>query len=182
TAAMHGRLTLNPIAHVDIIWTILIPAVLLLTSGFVFGGAKPVPINPRNFKGSFRSALFWVAAAGPLMNLILALISVLLLIPAAYMPGFFAEPLVNMLLASVQINVMLALFNLLPLPPLDGGRIAVALLPPPADRALAEVERFGLIIIVLLLATGILGMILGPMMNGLIQMYLSIPAQFIGFG
>ena len=173
TAKKMGRLTLNPLPHIDPIWTLLIPVLLLLatlaTTGhpFVFGKAKPVPIDFRKLHSSgssFRMALFWVAAAGPLVNLLLALFCALLFHAVVYLPTFFMAPLANMLIAAIQMNVLLAVFNLLPIPPLDGGRVATALLPRPLDQKLASIERFGLPIVIILAMTGLLSMIIGPVM------------------
>ncbi|ABK43554.1 peptidase M50 [Magnetococcus marinus MC-1] len=170
TAAMMGRLSLNPLVHIDLIWTIVVPIGILIFSmvtmgqPFAFGGAKPVPVNPRNFRGSLRVAMFWVAIAGPLMNLILAVVAALLLHGVGFLPEFFATPVALMLLAMLKMNVILAVFNLLPMPPLDGGRIAVAVLPHPWDRYWAGMERWGIVIVMGLAFTGLLGQILGPMM------------------
>ncbi|MEO5377015.1 MAG: site-2 protease family protein [Magnetococcus sp. DMHC-6] len=171
TPAFFGRLTLNPLPHIDMMWTVVIPIAMLvsslLTTGnpIVFGGAKPVPINPRKFKGSARVAMFWVAIAGPLVNLLLALVAAVLIRYAVLLPNYFLVPIGRMLLAVVHMNVLLAVFNLLPMPPLDGGRVAVALLPSPLDRYLAALERYGLPIILVLAFTGQLSYIIGPMMN-----------------
>ncbi|MEG3639045.1 site-2 protease family protein [Magnetococcus sp. PR-3] len=171
TAAMMGRLSLNPLVHIDLMWTIVIPVGILIFSmvtmgqPFAFGGAKPVPVNPRNFHGSLRVAMFWVALAGPLMNLVLAVVAALLLHGAGLMPDFFATPVALMLLAMLKMNVILAVFNLLPMPPLDGGRIAVAVLPHPWDMRWAGLERWGIIIVMVLAFSGLLGQILGPMMS-----------------
>ncbi len=173
TAKKMGRLTLNPLPHIDPLWTLLIPTLLLLGSmatvghPFVFGKAKPVPIDFRKLKGSghsFRMALFWVAAAGPLMNLLLATVCGLLFHAVVHLPAYFMAPLANMLVAAIQMNVLLAVFNLLPIPPLDGGRMATAVLPPPWDYKLAAIERFGLPIVIVLAMTDLLGRIIGPVM------------------
>ena len=183
TAASMGRLTLNPLPHIDPVMTLLVPALMLassmLTVGtpFVFGGAKPVPVNTRNFNrhgNSLRIALFWVAIAGPLMNHFMALGCALLLratTSIGWLPPVF---FINMLVAALQMNVLLAVFNLLPLPPLDGGRIATALLPPPLDRTLASLERFGLPIILLLAFSGMLGTVLSPSMSFIIRLFVGI--------
>ena len=179
TAAMMGRLTLNPIPHIDPVWTIMVPAVLLVVTSsmghpFVIGGAKPVPINPRNFRGNLRNALFWVSFAGPLMNLLLALFCAMMMHGVALLPDYFARPLAMMLIAAISMNVLLAVFNMMPIPPLDGGRVAVALLPAPLDRALARLEPMGMVIIVMLIFTGLLGAILWPLMSMLSDFYFSV--------
>ena len=183
TPARMGRLTLNPLPHIDLVWTLLIPGLMLagslITTGhpFVFGSAKPVPINPENFPqppGLFRLAMFTVSAAGPLMNFLLALLCALLVRLVVHLPPFFMVPLANMLVAAIQMNVLLAVFNLLPLPPLDGGRIATALLPAPLDRYLASLERVGLPILLVLVFTGLLGKILMPAMIVVSRYFLQV--------
>ena len=183
TPARMGRLTINPLPHIDPIMTLLVPALMLVSSlltvgtPFVFGGAKPVPVNPNNFRRSgksLRMALFWVAVAGPLMNFILALLCVLLLrgaITIGWLPPLF---FINMLLAAVQMNVLLGVFNLLPLPPLDGGRVMTALLPPPLDRAVASLERFGLPIVLVLAFSGLLGQVLSPILSSILRLFVGI--------
>jgi len=166
TARFMGRLTLNPIKHIDPIGTILIPIVLLISgSPFLFGYAKPVPVNFGKLNHPKRD-MIWVALAGPVTNLILALLSTLLLVVALNMPasmGWVSEPLALMCQASIIINMVLLIFNLLPLPPLDGGRVAVGLLPGPMAYQLSRIEPFGFLIIVLLLVFGLLQSIIGPL-------------------
>ncbi|MBF0178912.1 MAG: site-2 protease family protein [Magnetococcales bacterium] len=183
TPALMGRLTINPLPHVDLVWTIIIPGVMLLgslmTTGtpFVFGGAKPVPIDPGNFSrpgASMRQAMFWVAAAGPFLNLLLALGCAVLFRAVMLLPDYFMIPLANMLVAAIQMNVLLAIFNLLPIPPLDGGRMLGALLPHPLDRHLASLERFGLPLVLVLAATGVIGHLMVPAMTFLNHIYLRL--------
>ncbi len=183
TAKMLGRLTLNPIAHIDVFGTIVMPLLLfILTSGqFVFGYAKPVPINPYNFKNPKRDMAI-SAAGGPATNILLAIFSVLVLkyavIPAsAFVPGDVVakvlKPLVAMLTASVSINVILASFNLIPIPPLDGGRVLMGVLPHKQAAALGKIEPFGMIIVLVLVATGMASYIIMPLIRlflGLIGM------------
>lgn len=177
TARMLGRLTLNPIPHIDLMWTIIIPLTMLVVSlsttghAFVFGGAKPVPINPRHLKGNPRWTMFWVSAAGPLVNLLLATGCALAVNGAVLLPDYFAVPLASMLVAAIQMNVLLAVFNLLPIPPLDGGRVAVALLPTPFDRYLAGLERFGLPLVILLAFSGVLWLVLMPVLKLLLNLF-----------
>lgn len=170
TARAQGRLTLNPLAHIDPIGTVLLPIMLLIFSGgkFTFGYAKPVPINPYNFKNP-RKGMAISAAAGPLMNLALAVVSVILLklflIAGAAIPESVYVPLRYMLLASIMVNVVLAAFNLIPIPPLDGGRIMVGLLPREWAFTLDKLEPYGMIIVIILLATGLSDLIVSPLIN-----------------
>lgn len=180
TAAAMGRLTLNPIPHIDPIGTILLPGILLLTGApFLFGYAKPVPINWHNLRNPARDMIY-VAAAGPLTNFALAAISgVLVVLLTGLMPahaegapnvthaGFaVAEPLALMARFSVRINVVLGVFNLLPVPPLDGGRVAVGLLPRDLAGLLARVEPFGFLIVLMLVMSGGLRF-LWPLIRGM---------------
>jgi len=152
TALRMGRVTFNPLKHIDLFGTILMPALLLLASGgrFIFGFAKPVPVNFFNLRNPRRDMIL-VAFAGPGTNLLIAIASSLLLHIVFMMPEdvvpWFARNLVN----SLQVNIILAMFNLLPLPPLDGGRIAVGLLPEPFSGMLARLERAGFTILIFLL-------------------------------
>ncbi len=169
TARFMGRLTLNPIKHIDPIGTVLIPVLLLVVgSPFLFGYAKPVPINFRKLRNPKRD-MIWVALAGPVTNLLLALISTLVLAVTVNMPGsmeWVSQPLALMCQASIIINVVLCIFNLLPLPPLDGGRVAVGLLPGPMAYQLSRIEPFGFMIIILLLVSGVLQSVIGPLVMG----------------
>ena len=169
TARFMGRLTLNPLKHIDPIGTILIPVMLLVAgSPFLFGYAKPVPVDFRKLRNPRRD-MVWVAAAGPVTNLLLALASTLLLALAAQMPQgmiWMAEPLALMCQASIIINLVLFIFNLIPLPPLDGGRVAVGLLPGSMAYQLARIEPYGFLIIVALLFLGVLGKVIGPLVMG----------------
>lgn len=175
TAKIMGRLTLNPVAHIDLFGTILMPLILLIsTQGqMVFGYAKPVPINPHNFRNPKRDMAI-SAAAGPLMNIAIALASIIvlkyLILPVAShgseeMAGRIMKPLVMMLTASVQINIVLAAFNLLPIPPLDGGRVLMGLLPDRYAYTVGRIEPFGMIIVLVLVATGGAGYIVMPFMR-----------------
>jgi len=169
TARWMGRLTLNPLKHIDPVGTILLPLLLLvLHSPFLFGYAKPVPVNFSKLRRP-KKDMVWVAIAGPAMNLALALISSLLLAVLTKGPSAMAwliQPVSLMCQASIIINMVLCVFNLLPLPPLDGGRIAVGLLPEPFSYYLARLEPFGFFIIVLLLLLGLFQNILGPIIFG----------------
>lgn len=166
TAARLGRLTLNPISHVDIYGTILIPLFLVAVGApFIFGYAKPVPVNFYNL-GNPKRDMIWVAAAGPVTNIILAVASVYLF-KAVYglenlLPEILQSPLAMMAESSVRMNVMLAAFNLLPLPPLDGGRVLVGMAPQPLSSIVARIEPFGFIIVLALLMTHTLDFFLEP--------------------
>jgi len=169
TAHWMGRLTLNPLKHIDPFGTLLIPLMLIVAgSPFLFGYAKPVPVDFRKLRNPRRD-MVWVAMAGPVTNLLLAFASTLLLMLAVNMPQsmiWAAEPLALMCQASIIINLVLCIFNLLPLPPLDGGRVAVGLLPGPAAYQLARIEPYGFIIIVGLLLLGVLQQVIGPLVMG----------------
>ncbi|HEC20801.1 MAG TPA: site-2 protease family protein [Gammaproteobacteria bacterium] len=167
TAMMLGRLTLNPIKHIDPIGTVVVPLVLLLMGGFIFGWAKPVPVTWENLKNPKRDMAL-VAVAGPLSNLLMAILWALVM-KLGFMIGnampSLAWPLIYMGGAGIAINAILMLLNLLPLPPLDGGRVLAGLLPGPWAWKLSRIEPYGLIILVVLLATGMLGQILSPPMR-----------------
>ena len=152
TAYRMGRVTLNPLKHIDAFGTILLPGVLLMVilttgSGFLFGWAKPVPVQFGRLREPRRDMVL-VAAAGPGINLLLAFASAILLHVAALFPDSVASILQTGLLYSIFINIILAVFNMLPLPPLDGGRVAVGLLPDALAFPLARLERWGMLIII----------------------------------
>ena len=150
TAKLLGRVTFNPLRHVDPYGTIVIPGLLLALSNFVFGWAKPVPVDFSRLDNPRRD-MVWVAAAGPAVNIALATVSAALLHSIPLLPGSVQLWVLENLQNSILINLVLAVFNMLPLPPLDGGRVAVGLLPLPLARRLARMERFGLFVIIGLL-------------------------------
>jgi len=179
TAARMGRLTLNPFAHVDPFGTVVLPLLLLFSGApFLFGYAKPVPVDFLNLRDP-RRGMVLVALAGPVTNLLLAGISAVVLRALLSLPvpdsGFLTDNLVviaHMAKASVFMNVGLAVFNLLPLPPLDGGRVATGLLPPSSALALARLEPYGMLIIMALLISGMLDHLLHPMTTLLLHVLL----------
>ncbi len=169
TALRAGRLTLNPISHIDLFGTIILPFGLYLFGLPVLGYAKPVPVDFRVLRGG-RTGMLKVAAAGPLTNFVLALVSGLLLRAAPlFLQGSFgstvAMPIARMLQASVIVNVELGVFNLFPVLPLDGGRVLFSVLPVRVARAYAQTERYGFLILMLLLYTHWLDVAIIPVMN-----------------
>jgi Zn-dependent protease len=169
TALRAGRLTLNPISHIDLFGTIILPFALFLFHLPVLGYAKPVPVDFRVLRGG-RAGMLQVAAAGPLTNFVLAIVSGLLLrLAPAFLNGSLGPtvilPLARMLQASVIVNVELGVFNLFPVLPLDGGRVLFSVLPIAAARAYAQTERYGFLILMLLLYTHVLDIAILPVMH-----------------
>jgi Zn-dependent protease len=165
TAARAGRLTLNPLPHIDPLGSVGLPLLLAVTGLPTFGWAKPVPVHYGKLRNPRRDMIA-VALAGPLTNLVLALLCVILahqLLAAGLRLGAHAA------LAAMQLNVALAVFNMLPLPPLDGSRVLVGLLPLPAARALSRLEPYGMLIVIALLYTGVLGSIVRPVTTLLVN-------------
>lgn len=163
TAMMMGRLTLNPIKHIDPVGTLLVPGVLLLLGGFIFGWAKPVPVTWENLRHPKRDMAL-VAIAGPLANLLMAfgwaaVMKFGMLSASSF--GWMGVPLIYMGGAGITINLVLMVLNLLPLPPLDGGRVVTGLLPGRLSWQFSRIEPYGFIILVGLLVTGLLAHLLG---------------------
>ncbi|OAI06827.1 site-2 protease family protein [Methylomonas methanica] len=175
TAADQGRLTLNPLKHIDILGTLIIPGLLLLTfTGFVFGWAKPVPVDPRAFKKP-RQAMAIVAVAGPLSNLLMAAAWALLArIGVMLEIEYISFPLIYSGVAGISINLVLALINLLPIPPLDGSRILSGVLPDYWAWQYNRLERFGFIFLLILLATDVLQYLLAYPMYYAQQLFFSL--------
>ena len=180
TARLAGRLTLNPIKHLDLFGSFLLPVILKMSgSPIIFGYAKPVPVNFANLR-KFRKGTIWVASAGVLTNMLLAVISAALfqMIAAAETTwaqsqiGLPAAILLQLLTYSVIINCVLALFNLIPIPPLDGSRIVAMLLPAALRTPYARLERFGMIIIFVLLITGPLGRLMAFLLEPMLDFLL----------
>ena len=170
TAYMLGRVSLNPLRHIDPVGTVLVPLVTLALGGILFGWAKPVPVNFNHLRRP-KQDMLWVAAAGPVANLFMMFIWAGVMKLGLSMPvGSLALPMALMGKAGITINAVLMVLNLLPLPPLDGGRIAVSLLPQRLAYSYARVEPYGMIILIALLFTGVLNAVLWPLVNGAMRM------------
>jgi Zn-dependent protease len=187
TAWRLGRVTFNPLKHIDPFGTVILPGLLLLTSGFLFGYAKPVPVDFGRLHHPRRDMVL-VALAGPGTNVLLAILSSLLFYGVDRTPAVAADWLAHNLVNSLQINAVLCVFNMLPLPPLDGGRVAVGLLPRPLARPLARVEPYGMLILMglfilsyagisKLLGFSLLGWLIGAPTEALIRFVLAITGQ-----
>ena len=165
TAKLSGRLSLNPLHHIDPVGTVLMPVLMLMVSNFIFGWAKPVPIDPRNF-GHPRRDMAIVAAAGPLSNILMALfwggIASLGIYFLRSGNSWLGVPLTYMGNAGIMINVILAVLNFFPLPPLDGGKVLVNLLPPRLAWKFSMIEPYSFFILILLLVTGVLSYLMTP--------------------
>ncbi|MFZ2525237.1 MAG: site-2 protease family protein [Candidatus Ferrigenium altingense] len=165
TAYQQGRISLNPLRHIDPVGTILFPLLTLWLGGILFGWAKPVPVNFGALRRP-KQDMLWVALAGPASNLAMALGWALLYKMAWLFPdSYFAEPLLGMAEWGIKINVVLMVLNLLPLPPLDGGRVAVSLLPHRQAYQLSRIEPYGMFILIFLAITPVLSLILSPLVN-----------------
>lgn len=167
TAYAQRRISLNPLRHIDLVGTIVVPLVILLASGgrFLFGWAKPVPVNFSALRRPKRHML-WVAAAGPAANLGMALGWALLLKLVLALPaGVYSVPAAEMAKAGIIVNLVFMFLNLLPILPLDGGRILASLLPDRVARPYSKLERWGIPLLILLLVTNVLGFVLGPLVD-----------------
>ena len=170
TARDLGRLTLNPISHIDILGTIIIPLCLMLVSGPIFGWAKPVPVNMLRLK-NIKKDMIYVSLAGVTANFILAIIAgILMALLRNFAPQIQVFVSIYIILQYViVINVVLLIFNLIPIPPLDGSRVVLFLLPQELARKYTKIERYGFWLILILLVTNILWEIIGPIANFLIK-------------
>lgn len=168
TAQEQGRISFNPMLHIDPIGTILIPALTLALGGILFGWAKPVPVNFMRLRHP-KQDMFWVAVAGPFSNLLMAILWAMVIKLHGFLPESFAWPLALMGAVGVLINTVLMVLNLIPLPPLDGGRIAVSLLPNHLAIKFAQIERYGFIILMVLLFTNALSVIMDPFIMAMLN-------------
>jgi Zn-dependent protease len=180
TAYKAGRISLNPLRHIDPVGTVLVPLLILVVSkltgggGILFGWAKPVPVNFGQLRNPKRDML-WVAAAGPGANLFMASAWAIVLHLGLSSPGnYFSTPLQGMASIGIVINVALMVLNLLPLPPLDGGRIAVSLLPSRLAWRFAMLEPYGFMILLVLLFTGVLQTVLSPLISGVLRAFAAV--------
>jgi len=176
TARLAGRLTLNPLKHIDPIGTVVLPLIMLAMGGIIFGWAKPVPVEWRNLRKP-KQDMAWVALAGPGANLAMMLLWAgfgRLTVDYQQSFGGFAEPMLYMAVAGITINIVLMVLNLLPLPPLDGSRVVSSLLPPRLAYKYNQIEGYGLIILLILFATGVLGWFLGPIIATIQQALLGM--------
>jgi Zn-dependent protease len=164
TAHYMNRISLNPLRHIDPVGTVIFPALTLLVGGILFGWAKPVPVNFSNLTNP-KKDMFWVALAGPAANLVMAIFWTILLARINFFPQDAELFMRVMCLAGIQINIVLMVLNLLPIPPLDGGRIAVSVLPHPWSNYVAGLERYGFFILIFLLVSGLLSQILMPLVR-----------------
>jgi len=177
TARMLGRVSLNPAVHVDPIGTVLFPLIALLTNLPVIGWAKPVPVNILNLRGNWRERYMVIAAAGPASNIVLAVIASLVLraiAPASAdaLEEGLVSPLATVLTSAIYINVLLAVFNMVPVPPLDGGNVLAGLLRGPVGQAFERIRPYGFMILYGLMLTGVLSALITPPARFLLSLLL----------
>ncbi len=176
TAMMLGRLSLNPVKHIDPVGTVLVPVLMLVLGGFLFGWAKPVPITYENLRHPKRDMAL-VAAAGPLANLLMGVFwSLIMRLGLSMEPSTsqVAAFLVYSGIAGININIILAIVNLLPIPPLDGGRVATSILPGPLAWKLSRIEPYGVFIVLALFFTHVLDFVLSPVVSLLLDVYYGV--------
>lgn len=173
TAKLSGRLSLNPLKHIDPLGTIAVPLIMMMTTNFIFGWAKPVPVDARNLRNPKRDMAF-VALAGPVANFIMALAWGLLLKLGLWAETlgyeWFGTPLEYMGVAGVMINAVLGVLNLIPIPPLDGGKVVMSILPRRWAYYFSLIEPYGFFILLLLLVTNLLGKIMGPLVQLMVSL------------
>ena len=179
TAEREGRISMNPLRHIDPIGTVALPLAILVigkltgVSAPMFGWAKPVPVNFNNLRNPKKDML-WVAAAGPAANLLMGMGWAAVIVFAQHIPAnYFSLPMIRMAISGIEFNVVLGVLNLFPLPPLDGGRIAVSLLPMPLARRFALLERYGMVILMFLIFTGLLGAIMMPFVGIFVRLIIA---------
>ena len=180
-----GRLTLNPIPHIDPLGTIILPLIMIIAGGPIFGWAKPVPFNPNNFNRSvnFRDGMMWVALAGPCSNLILAFVSsfIYVVIYKYITAASVIYSLTSLFLeVLIYINILLACFNLIPIPPLDGSKVLMRFLPADYIHYFLKLERYGMMILVILLATGVISDIIIRPIDFIYKLFLFVPQALLG--
>ena len=186
TAKRMGRLTLNPVSHIDPVGTVILPLIMILMGGPVFGWAKPVPFNPYNFRRnvSVRSGAMWVALAGPGSNLAIAFLSSFIFVGSLKLLSGFPYvvyfSITQLAQALMMINLVLACLNLIPIPPLDGSKILMRFLPPEVDRYFMVLERYGFLILLVLLATGTFSSLLWAPVEFLFRIFLVVPKLLFG--